>query len=174
MIDAYDEEEDYGDGGGGGGYSDSGDSGDSGSDGNISGSGKDAQTGGKYTTVGVVSPIGVGAAVTVTDQGDKLVSVVVGNPGKIITTGTTPAGVDPKDWLSGPGASANLPNGVGIATNGDNVQPTVSPPGTAGASVSYTIPLINNPVSVSDQIKNVINSAIDYSNHAVGIPQPNR
>lgn len=157
------EDEDYG----GSADSGSGDSGDSG--GSSSSSSSSSETGGKYTTVGGVSPVGVGAAVTVTDKGDTLISVVIGNPGKIISTGTTPAGEDGKDWLSGLGGSVTLPNGAGAATNYSSVQPTVSPPGGAGASVSYTVPLNNNPVPVTDQIRNVVNDAVNYANHAIGI-----
>lgn len=158
------EDDDYSSYDDGGSYADSGDS-------SSSGSSSSNEAGGKYTTVGGVTAVGVGGSVTVTDKGDTLVSIVVGNPGKIITTGTTPSGQDPKDWLSGFGGSVNLPNGAGAATNFDSVQPTVSPPGGAGASVSYTVPLNSNPVPLSDQFKNVIHDAVNYSNHAVGIHQ---
>lgn len=139
----------------------------------------DNSTGGSYVTVGAVAPVagpaGVGGAVTVTSQGDVLVSAVAGTAGPIATMGTTPPGTSPASYLTGPAVSANLPNGfgatVGIPTNSSTVEPTV---GTPGVSISYTVQptqVYNSFVnSVVNSVNNIVNQAVNYANNAMGVP----
>jgi hypothetical protein len=139
----------------------------------------DNSTGGGYVTVGyvepIIGPVGVGASVTVTSNGDVLVSGVAGTAGPIAVAGTTPAGVAPADERPGGAAGANLPNGagatIGIPTSSSTAQPTY---GTAGAGVSYTVQptqVYNSFVNgVVNGVTNIVNQAVNYANGAMGVP----
>lgn len=92
-----------------------------------------------YGSVGAILPIGFGASVTVTSQGDVLVTGHSGSPGPIVTVGATPPGTN-ASYLEGGAISANLPTGAGVSIPaGGSLNDAHATWGTPGFNYGQTV-----------------------------------
>lgn len=125
-----------------------------------------------FATVGVISPVGVGGALTVTSDRDVLYTGLIGTPGPVLTVGVTPG--NPSDYLVGAGAGANIPAGFGgIAApiSGDGPgNPTITI-GTPGVSVGVTVNVADAARDTVEASERVYNEADRWGKERMGITE---
>lgn len=126
-----------------------------------------------YGSVGAIGPWGVGGSVTVTSQGDVLVTGLVGTPGPVGTIGATPPGTN-ASYLEGGATNINIGTGAGVSIPEqggiNNAHPTW---GTPGLSYGETVNAVDAAQAAAEQAQaeaiRIANEAAAWANQRGGV-----